>query len=204
MYIPSPPDEDVKEKAGEDVAKPEAAHISGNNVEHTYPPKQPTKRRFQIIRRMSSKAFSSSGSSTLKNEKGGEANESPENWEDCWEQGEFPFVRLTENRASCAICLLDFEEPKRRVAREVIKSWAKRNGRSDLVADASKEAGETNSPQDSSTAGPSTSPTAPQQDVREVPIASPVSEQSELKLEDAGEGAQPLRLLECGHVFHVS
>ena len=24
-----------------------------------------------------------------------------------------------------------------------------------------------------------------------------------LKLEDAGEGAQPLRLLACGHVFHV-
>jgi hypothetical protein len=25
-----------------------------------------------------------------------------------------------------------------------------------------------------------------------------------LKLEDAGEGPQPLRLLGCGHVFHVS
>jgi hypothetical protein len=25
-----------------------------------------------------------------------------------------------------------------------------------------------------------------------------------LKLENAGEGAQPLRLLACGHVFHVS
>lgn len=25
-----------------------------------------------------------------------------------------------------------------------------------------------------------------------------------LQLEDAGEGAQPLRLLACGHVFHVS
>ena len=25
-----------------------------------------------------------------------------------------------------------------------------------------------------------------------------------LRLEDAGEGAQPLRLLPCGHVFHVS
>jgi hypothetical protein len=24
-----------------------------------------------------------------------------------------------------------------------------------------------------------------------------------LRLEDAGEGVQPLRLLECGHVFHV-
>jgi len=26
--------------------------------------------------------------------------------------------------------------------------------------------------------------------------------ETELKLEDAGEGAQPLRLLACGHVFH--
>ena len=25
-----------------------------------------------------------------------------------------------------------------------------------------------------------------------------------LRLEDAGEGSQPLRLLGCGHVFHVS
>jgi hypothetical protein len=25
-----------------------------------------------------------------------------------------------------------------------------------------------------------------------------------LRLQDAGEGAQPLRLLKCGHVFHVS
>ena len=36
---------------------------------------------------------------------------------------------------------------------------------------------------------------------------SPISEdtqEGELKLLDAGEGAQPLRLLACGHVFHVS
>lgn len=25
-----------------------------------------------------------------------------------------------------------------------------------------------------------------------------------LRLQDAGQGAQPLRLLKCGHVFHVS
>lgn len=25
-----------------------------------------------------------------------------------------------------------------------------------------------------------------------------------LRLQDAGEGVQPLRLLSCGHVFHVS
>ena len=29
-------------------------------------------------------------------------------------------------------------------------------------------------------------------------------ERDALKLNDAGEGAQPLRLLSCGHVFHVS
>jgi hypothetical protein len=28
-------------------------------------------------------------------------------------------------------------------------------------------------------------------------------QQEGLKLEDAGEGPQPLRLLGCGHVFHV-
>jgi hypothetical protein len=33
--------------------------------------------------------------------------------------------------------------------------------------------------------------------------ASPTGDLS-LRLQDAGQGAQPLRLLKCGHVFHVS
>ncbi|CAG7854247.1 SubName: Full=Uncharacterized protein {ECO:0000313/EMBL:CCA67513.1} [Serendipita indica DSM 11827] len=35
-------------------------------------------------------------------------------WEANWEQGDYPFVRLPDNRATCAICLLDFEEPPRK------------------------------------------------------------------------------------------
>ena len=34
-------------------------------------------------------------------------------------------------------------------------------------------------------------------------IEVPRNSSDPLKLEDAGEGAQPLRLLACGHVFHV-
>jgi len=40
-------------------------------------------------------------------------NEQPQSWEEHWEQGDYPFVRLEGNRAACAICLMDFEEPKR-------------------------------------------------------------------------------------------
>jgi len=36
-------------------------------------------------------------------------------WEANWELGEYPFVALEGNRAACAICLMDFDEPKRKV-----------------------------------------------------------------------------------------
>jgi hypothetical protein len=41
--------------------------------------------------------------------------------------------------------------------------------------------------------------------IQEVPVETNNSAETEnqLKLEDAGEGAVPLRLLACGHVFHV-
>jgi len=35
-------------------------------------------------------------------------------WEANWELGEYPFVALEGSRAACAICLMDFEEPKRK------------------------------------------------------------------------------------------
>ena len=71
MYIPTPPGE---EKAGEDggdgsIKQPEGAHLKNASPEHTYPPKLPNvnKGRFKFIRRISSKPFLNSGSSTPKN-----------------------------------------------------------------------------------------------------------------------------------------
>lgn len=88
-------------------------------------------------------------------------------WEANWERGEYPFVKLPENRATCAICLLDFEEPPRRGSIHPQPGVA------------------------------STSSAVSANDARESKIQI-----EPLSLQDAGEGATPLRLLACGHAFH--
>lgn len=202
LYIPPPPSgEKDKDKVpgktegqeGDAVTKPEAAYVPGTNVEHTYPPVRP-KRRFTFLSRKSSKILSGSDADQSPGTPQSEKSKKQQTWEDCWERGKFPFVRLEENRASCAICLLDFEEPKKRVASEVIKSWSWRRkastdpkGSPGGVEEAAQNAD-----------GPS------QSGVQEVPVSPIISNRRSLRLEDVGEGPQPLRLLECGHVFHVS
>jgi len=101
-----------------------------------------------------------------------ERHEGTSNWENIWEQGELPFVVLEDNRAACAICLNDFEAPKQRTQRK-------------------GDDEEIKSPVDNP---------VPNNEVLNVITEEERSEP--LRLEDAGEGAQPLRLLRCGHVFH--
>ena len=97
-------------------------------------------------------------------------------------------MQLDSHRASCAICLLDFEEPSRagsgvqKTPVENQATEAPRDGVGEGEGDITEQA-----------ATPAT-PTTP---------ASPTGDLS-LRLQDAGQGAQPLRLLKCGHVFHVS
>jgi len=176
MYIPPPPEEPAKGA----IRVPDAAY--------TYPPTTPTfpaqKRRFKWWKR---DLTSLKGKNTGKagGEKGGgnmneKVNEGEDGvaevlWEENWEQGEYPFVRLEGNRAACAICLMDFEEPKR------VRSATAEEGKESV--------------------GTTTEDEGTEQLVREVPVE--VGETpDQLKLTDAGEGAQPLRLLACGHVFH--
>ena len=102
-----------------------------------------------------------------------ERHEGTSNWENVWEQGELPFVVLEDNRAACAICLNDFEAPKQKTQRK-------------------GDEGEIKSPVDNP---------VPNNEILNVITEEERSEP--LRLEDAGEGAQPLRLLRCGHVFHV-
>lgn len=152
FYIPAPEDQ-------------EPAPISKPTPAHTYPPTspkpKPPKRRFFFLKK---KKAGESGSKEKGKAQGNSG--SGDNWEDNWEKGEYPFVRLEGNRAACAICLMDFDEPKRV------------GGNSGKGKDEDAEA---------------------KGDVGEVP-----QNHEELRLEDAGEGPQPLRLLTCGHVFHVS
>ncbi|KAJ3866591.1 hypothetical protein EV359DRAFT_36342 [Lentinula novae-zelandiae] len=85
-------------------------------------------------------------------------------WEESWDTGGYPHIVLDDNRAACAICLLDFEEPKRL----------------HVVAEEQSKGGQ----------------------VTVEVISEEKYENDELRSVDVREGAQLLRLLGCGHVFH--
>ena len=170
LYIPAPPDDE-----GTPITVPPSVY--------TYPPKPrpapPRKRRFAFLRRSKKEDAPKTG----KESKGSKDKKVEINtWEDNWEAGEYPFVRLEGNRASCAICLMDFEEPKRV------------NGEGEAQTNDQNKAEQE----------PNTVPAGEGTSIVQVDGVIEVPRSSDpLKLEDAGEGAQPLRLLACGHVFHV-
>lgn len=173
IYIPTPPDEPAKP-----FAIPETAHM--------YPPKpaappSPPKRRFRFLRLKKKPKDSKEAAMAA----GAKDNEEPLTWEDHWEKSEYPFVRLEENRAACAICLLDFGEPKRLFPIKTEKTDSKSKQDEEDYQDQAAEVG------GMAEASPPAQGRVP-------------TEGAPLKLEDAGEETQPLRLLECGHVFHVS
>lgn len=174
MYIPPPPDEPVSDTAFQ--------------TPHSYPPKgspgttssaEIPQRRFRFLRKVlpKPKANKKEGKVDEKQEGTSNAKQGPISWEENWEQGEYPFVSLEGNRASCVICLVDFEEPKRRYPP---------TGQGDEEKVEEAVAGGSKRPADDAL------------------VSSKPRQEGELKLCDAGDGAQPLRLLACGHVFHVS
>lgn len=166
LYIPSPPVDDPHKGP---IAKPDPVH--------TYPPKPPTpappRRRFAFLRIKPSRKDKSKNEKDKDDSNSNEkkASGSGASWEDNWEHGEYPFVRLEGNRAACAICLMDFEEPKR------VNGETEESNKDVKEIESSKK--------------------VPRADRSQV-----VTEEDRLKLEDAGDGPQPLRLLACGHVFH--
>ena len=161
------------------LAMPEPAHI------HAYPPNtervpvSPTPVPGTRVRSRSRRLFTFRmirPKKDISNDEGNETQSKPPDeeqgyrYEDKWEKGEYPFVKLEDNRAACAICLCDFDEPRR--VRYSIDS-------------------------------------KPPEDLgqEEKAVSSDVAQvetEKGLRLTDAGEGAQPLRRLECAHVFHVS
>lgn len=177
VYIPPPPDDEMT--ANNSTPKiPEA--IYGN----TYPPKPPQqlpKKRFAFFKKLKGKKGGKDSDKGAEGKGEKTAEGEPQTWEEHWEQGEYPFVRLEGNRAACAICLMDFEEPKRVAG---LSPDGKSKEEVPVVHDHSVEEGA----------------------VQEIQVdrIQEVDRSAELKLEDAGEGSQPLRLLACGHVFHVS
>jgi len=169
IYIPPPPDD-----VGSPVSLPTAVH--------SYPPKPPPvvrKKRFAFIPRRIKKAGPSENQveDAVKTSQLVDNNEEAETWEDNWVKSEdYGFVRLDRNRAVCAICLMDFEEPTKKST--VPERNAEMNQRDD--------------------------PALPREEV-EFPVERITEEERNAlpQLQDAGEGPQPLRLLKCHHVFHV-
>ncbi|KAJ8592348.1 hypothetical protein M405DRAFT_872970 [Rhizopogon salebrosus TDB-379] len=170
IYIPPPPEDDGK-----------AQPISLPKPVHSYPPKPPAprtpRRRFAFFRHRPVNK-SQEGTDTLDGKQSTQSEvKDPETWEDNWEQSQYPFVRLEGNRAACAICLMDFEEPKRLGGAEAVATEKKEES---MVAPRERE------------------------EEVEIPV-EPITEEDRSglpRLEDAGVGPQPLRLLACGHVFH--
>ncbi|KZT26724.1 hypothetical protein NEOLEDRAFT_1155469 [Neolentinus lepideus HHB14362 ss-1] len=191
LYIPPPPD-DEKEKPSP-VAFPPPIY--------TYPPKSSQagsvvpgrrRRRFTFLRNFAKAKGTrkdSEGRDTSRGGKTAEKEKTELTWEDNWEQGDLPFVRLEDNRAACAICLLDFEEPKR------IRPLTNENEGDDRA-----KVNET----DATAKGDEGADQTASGQVEELRVGEVTEEERAeiLKLEDAGEGPQPLRLLGCGHVFH--
>ncbi|PSR74609.1 hypothetical protein PHLCEN_2v9675 [Hermanssonia centrifuga] len=175
LYIPPPPEtDDSKEKNRSPITVP-------SSVYH-YPPKpagqDQRKRRFAFLRRSKKTNGRNNGDNSSEKGKGKEHGDI-KTWEDHWVSGEYPFVRLEGNRAACAICLMDFEEPE--------KADAEKSAKVDGAAVAGG-GGDCGGAGVGAGAG----------DVQEVQVDEVTAEDHErLKLEDAGEGAQPLRLLGC-------
>jgi len=161
VYIPAPPsDSDPK--------------ADMHQMPHIYPPKlQKRPMRFKLLHRI--KVFGSKSKKEASNDDAKDEIEGQsDSWADKWEETEYPFVTLEGNRAACAICLMDYEEPKRKPG---VNETDHVKSHTDL---------------EEGTSGASAEPVAQE------------AETSDLKLSDAGQGSQPLRLLGCGHVFHVS
>ena len=170
IYIPPPPDD-----VGSPVSLPMAVH--------SYPPKPPPvvrKKRFAFIPRRIKKAGPSENQveeDTVKTSKPVDNSGEAETWEDNWVQyEEYGFVRLDRNRAVCAICLMDFEEPTKK----------------STVLDKNAEVNQHRDP-------------TPSGEGVDIPVEHITEEERNTlpQLRDAGEGPQPLRLLKCHHVFHV-
>ncbi|KZT08319.1 uncharacterized protein LAESUDRAFT_61526 [Laetiporus sulphureus 93-53] len=203
LYIPPPPED---QSSDDGPSKPTPITPS----KHSYPPKPANaftrpKRRFTFMRKRKGKGKGGVTGGSLDEKGGGSTGEhasagtdsEKQAWEDKWEPGDYPFVRLEGNRAVCAICLMDFEEPRRidegeernvaeAVAVAVPAPRSAAVSESDILAEGAIPGGFLGGDA--------------WQEVQVERVSQ--EERDHLKLDDAGEGPQPLRLLGCGHVFH--
>lgn len=199
MYIPPPPEgSDLKATSPKIITSP-----------HSYPPKSAAtsppkpKPRFRFLKPKGSKSKESSKSlnavpADVEKDPG---TGQPLTWSDYWEESEYPFVVLEGNRAACAICLMDFEEPKKKSRTEGSV------GKEDKVVEGKTAAevgdrGVEGKDEIAETEKKSKGVEPNQESGSGIILEARAGGSAGLHLEDAGEEAQPLRLLTCGHVFH--
>jgi len=89
-------------------------------------------------------------------------------WDDQWERGPHPFVRLTENQEACPICFEEYQQPRRKDRNEAQPPTA-----NTLVT------------------------------LMYSPITADTRNLSRTGIETVNNRGESLRLLDCGHVFHV-
>ena len=168
IYIPPPPDDGL------------ASPISPSDDSNPTSPTSPrTRRRI----RMRFIFFSVRRSSNNDVEQGAAPADANAAWEANWQPTAYRFVRLLDNQARCAICLTDFEAPRR-------------------VDPAPQDpaSGETH---EMTPARPRLAAVSVEYSV---PTESPhPKDAAVIQRVESGQddGPQPLRLLSCGHAFHV-
>ncbi|KAG9018804.1 hypothetical protein FRB90_009455 [Tulasnella sp. 427] len=111
-----------------------------------------------------------------------------------FENSEHPFVVLETNRAMCPICLVEFVEPKRR---EGVPPAPPRPKTPEPQSSGAGEASSSSQAGEDAASGEPTASKGPDEIQQVTTEATPEVE------EDAGIPGEPLRLLACGHVFHV-
>ncbi|GBE82479.1 hypothetical protein SCP_0408630 [Sparassis crispa] len=184
LYIPPPPEDAFESTSLITVPSPTHAYPPGCLVP-IRPSPSGLKRRFIFLRSLRKRKDINALKGSKEDVQGNRAYAQAA-WEDLWERGEHPLVRLEGQRSTCGICLMDFEAPKRilPIPEEGAES-------AEELADARADAeADQNGDTDAGAVQEVQVEPARQDDTHRVALA------------DSGEGPQPLRLLGCGHAFH--
>ncbi|KAG8946332.1 hypothetical protein FRC03_001404 [Tulasnella sp. 419] len=128
IYIPLPPSSDPAEPASSSPEYPpkphgpisgaeaSAEHSTGEAVQLERAVGTRIKNAFKIFQR---KKPAERTDIEATPERISEDHSSEDPWEAQFEKGVYPFIRLEQNRAACAICLVDYVPPRRRDANPV-------------------------------------------------------------------------------------
>ncbi|KAI8982878.1 hypothetical protein BD414DRAFT_491423 [Trametes punicea] len=184
LYIPPPPGEDITTA----VSPPPRAQARFPSLSKPSPHAPSKKKKRFIAFRPRRHGGEESAPVDAGDINVSHALEYADPWNAMFEPAPYPLVRLPENKATCMICLCEFEAP-RKLGGEAPGPGA--------------EGGEAHE----MTAVPPLSPGPGQAagNIEEVQVEAPrPTDTATVDLADAvgGDGPQPLRLLSCGHAYH--